>query len=41
MTLNFEEPEALTYDKNDEEQVKIYKTVEILMNKKVYSHSYI
>ena len=38
---NFEDLDAVEYDKNDAEQVKIYKTAEILLNKKVYSNSYL
>lgn len=38
---NFEDLDAVEYDQNDAEQVKIYKTAEILLNKKVYSNSYL
>ena len=38
---NFDDIDNLSFDKNDEQQVKIYKTAEILLNKKVYSHSYL
>lgn len=37
----FDELEAVEYDKADLEQVRIYKTAEILLNKKVYSNSYL
>ena len=38
---NFDDLNSVQYDSSDEEQVKIYKTAEILLNKKVYSHSYL
>lgn len=41
MMQTFDELESVEYDKTDIEQVKIYKTAEILMNKKVYSNSYL
>lgn len=41
MMMNFEDLEAVSYDKEDKEQVHIYKTAQILLNKKVYSHSYL
>lgn len=41
MMLNFGELEDLSYNKNDLEEAKIYKTAEILLNKKIYSHSYL
>lgn len=41
MMQNFEEPESVEYDKNDTEQVKIIKTAQILLNKKVYTNSYL
>lgn len=41
MTQAFEELESVSYDSNDDAQVKIYKTAEILLNKKVYSNSYL
>lgn len=41
MMQTFDELESIEYDQNDLEQVKIYKTIEILMNKKVYSNSYL
>lgn len=41
MTRDFSEIEEITYDKNDPEQVKIYKTAEIILNKKIYSPSYL
>lgn len=37
----FDELESIEYDKSDIEKVKIYKTAEILLNKKVYSNSYL
>lgn len=41
MMQTFDELDSVEYDKNDLEQVKIYKTAEILLNKKVYSNSYL
>lgn len=41
MMQNFEDIETIKYDKNNEEQVKLFKTAEILLNKKVYSNSYL
>ena len=41
MMQNFEEIESVDYDKNDSEQVKIIKTAQILLNKKVYTNSYL
>lgn len=41
MTRDMAELEDVSYDKNDAEQVKIYKTAEILLNKHIYSHSYL
>lgn len=38
---SFEELDSVKYDSNDENQVKIYKTAEILFNKKIYSNSYL
>lgn len=38
---DFAELEDVSYDKNDIEQMRIYKTAEILLNKKVYSHSWL
>lgn len=38
---NFEEIEDISFDKNNIELLKIYKTAEILLNKKIYSHSYL
>lgn len=38
---NFEDIEDISYDKNNKQEVKIYKTAEILLNKKIYSHSYL
>lgn len=38
---NFEDIEDISYDKNNSDEVKIYKTAEILLNKKIYSHSYL
>jgi len=41
MSKNFGELEELEFDKTDPEQVKIYKTAQILLNKEIYSHSFI
>ena len=41
MMQNFGELEDVSYDKSDVGQVQIYKTAEILLNKKIYSHSYL
>lgn len=40
MMMNFDDLENIEYDKSSEMQTKIYKTAEILLNKKIYSHSY-
>ena len=40
MTKNFGELEEIKYDKEDAEQVKIIKTCEVLLNKKIYSNSF-
>lgn len=41
MMQNFDELESLSYDVEDVEQVKLYKTAEIILNKKVYTNSYL
>jgi cobalamin-dependent methionine synthase I len=41
MMQNLGDLEEISYDKKDIESVKIYKTAEILLNKKIYSHSYL
>ena len=41
MMQSFEDIDTLKYDKSDKESVNIYKTAEILLNKKVYSNSYL
>lgn len=41
MMQNYGDLDEIKYDKNDSESVKIYKTAEILLNKKIYSHSYL
>lgn len=41
MMQNYGELEDIDYDKDDREQAEIYKTAEILLNKKVYTHSYL
>lgn len=38
---NFGEFEDLSYDKSNPEEVAIYKTAEILMNKNIYAHNYL
>lgn len=40
MMQNYGDLDDISYDKNDAEAVKIYKTAEVLLNKKIYSHSY-
>ena len=40
MFENFEDLESLEFDKNNEEQLKIFKTCEIILNKKIYSNSF-
>ena len=41
MMQNFEDIDAIKIDKSDKNQVAIYKTTEILLNKKVYTNSYL
>lgn len=41
MMRDFGELEDITFEKEDQKQEEIYKTAEILLNKKVYSHSYL
>lgn len=41
MMQNFGELEDLTYDKSSIEETNLYKTAEIILNKKIYSHSYL
>ena len=41
MMQNFEELESVEYDITDSEQIKIIKTAQILLNKKVYTNSYL
>ncbi|MGD9580449.1 MAG: dihydropteroate synthase [Vampirovibrionia bacterium] len=41
MMANFEELEDVTYNKEDIEQVNIYKTAQILLNKNIYAHNYL
>jgi len=40
MIKDFSEIEDVSYDKSDEEQVKIIKTARILLNKEIYTHSF-
>lgn len=40
MVEDFAEPEDIQYDSDDEEQVKIIKTANILLGRKIYSHSF-
>jgi len=40
MMVNFGDLEDTEYDKTSQMQVRIYKTAEVLLNKKIYSHSY-
>ena len=39
--LNFDDLENVSYDKTNDDEVKIFKTAEILMNKHIYSHNYL
>lgn len=41
MMQNFEDLDSVEYDKNNKEQSSIIKTAEILLNKKVYTNSYL
>lgn len=41
MMQSFEELDSITYNPKDKEQVDIFKTAEILLNKKIYSNSYL
>ncbi len=41
MMQGFGELEDISYDKSDVYQVQIYKTAQILLNKNIYSHSYL
>ena len=41
MMQNYGDLDEIEYDKKDENSIKIYKTAEILLNKKIYSHSYL
>lgn len=40
MMQNYGDLGEISYDKKDAEAIKIYKTAEVLLNKKIYSHSY-
>ncbi len=40
MMKNYEEIDDIQYDKNNKEESDIIKTVKILLNKNIYSHSY-
>ena len=39
--INFDDLENVSYDKTNDDEVKIFKTAEILMNKHIYSHNYL
>lgn len=41
MMQNYGELEDISYCENDAESVRVYKTAEILLNKKIYSHSFL
>lgn len=41
MSKNFADFEDLKINKEDEEQLKIYKTAQILLNKEIYTHSFV
>ena len=38
---NFDDIDSIEYDISDSEQSAIYKTAEIILNKKVYTNSYL
>ena len=38
--INYDEIDDINYDKNNKEESDIIKTVRILLNKNIYSHSY-
>lgn len=40
MIENFDDLDDIQYDKNDDEEVQIIKTCEVLLNKKIYSDSF-
>ena len=40
MIKNFTDLEEVSYDKSNHEQVRIIKTCEVLLNKKIYSDSF-
>ncbi len=41
MMQNFSDLEEIKYDKSNPQEVRLIKTAEILLNKKIYSHSYL
>lgn len=41
MMQNFDDIESIEYDKQNKQQISIYKTAEIILNKKVYTNSYL
>lgn len=41
MMQSYGDLDEIEYDKKDENSIKIYKTAQILLNKKIYSHSYL
>ena len=41
MMQNFEELDSVKFDKDNKQQLAIIKTAEILLNKKVYTNSYL
>jgi len=41
MMQEFGEPEDISYDKENFEEIKIYKTAEIILNKNIYAHNYL
>lgn len=41
MMQNYGDLDEIEFDAKDENSVKIYKTAQILLNKKIYSHSYL
>lgn len=41
MMRNYGDFADIAYDKKDEKSLRLYKTVEVVLNKKIYSHSYL
>ncbi|MEW5819195.1 MAG: dihydropteroate synthase [Cyanobacteriota bacterium] len=41
MMAEFGDLDDIEYDKNDPEQLKLYKTAQVLLNKNIYAHNYL